>query len=127
MQENEIKIGLSGKRLKAAELLANPEIAMKKTEIAESVDIAYSTLWRWLQDPEFIAGVNKLVEIYTNAELPFAWKCLLARMPSDTAAIKLFFEMKGKYAQKVEATVMESPFSGLTKEQLEKLADGNSG
>ena len=120
-------LSLTGKKLKAAEMLANPAVQLSKTDISKELNIAYSTLWRWLQDPEFMEAVEKLVLIHANSELSNAWNCLIKRMPKDTAAIKLFFELTGRYTQQVETTIKESPFSGLTKEQLEKLADGNSG
>ena len=73
-------------------------------------------------------AVSDLVDKYTDAELPNAWRCLLARMPCDTAAIKLFFELKGKYQQKVTATVAcKNPYESLTEEDLLILARGEAG
>ena len=126
MQKNEKNIALTGKRLKLAEMLANPSVNKSKKDIAEEVGISSATMWRWMQDVQFLQEVSKLVERYTDAELPYAWRCLLARMPVDTAAIKLYFELKGRYQQKVTATVEYSnPYAALTEEELRRLANGD--
>lgn len=118
---------MSGKRLKAAEMLANPDCKLTQTEIAESAGVSRSTFYRWLEDDAFLKGVEKLIDMYTDVKLSYAWRCLLARMPVDTAAIKLYFELKGKYKQKTEIQVNNNPFEGLTTEQLARLADADTG
>ena len=97
-QENAIKKPISGKKRRCAELLANPKETRNQGQIADELGIAESTIWRWKQEPEFLQLIAELVGTYTDAELPYAYKCLLSRMPVDTSAIKLFFELKQKYA-----------------------------
>lgn len=128
MVQNETKSILTGKRLKVAEMLANPGCMLTQEKIAESAGVSHTTFYRWMQDADFIREVEKLIDKYTDAKLSYAWRCLLTRMPVDTAAIKLYFELKGKYKQDIKISgQIENPYGGLTQEQLEKLADGHSG
>lgn len=98
VKKNEIKTPVTGKKRKLAEMLANPDISKTKKEIAEELGISLTTMWRWTREADFIDLISELVNSYTDSELPYAYKCLLARMPVDTAAIRLFFELKQKYA-----------------------------
>lgn len=97
-KENAKNKPIVGKKRKCAELLANPHETRNQGQIASELGVAESTIWRWKQEPEFLQLLSELVSTYTDAELPYAYKCLLSRMPVDTSAIKLFFELKQKYA-----------------------------
>ena len=125
MAQNGTELILKGKKLKIAEMLADPDCKLSQTQIMNDVGVPHTTFYRWMRDPKFIAAVNNLVEQYTNTKLPYVWQCLLMRMPVDPAAIKLYFELKGRYQQKVVATVEHSnPYAALTEEELRRLANG---
>lgn len=95
--------GFNKKQREAAEMLANPDISVNKSEIAERVGVGRSTLYRWLKDSKFIKYVDSLIDSYTDAELGTVWKALIKRCAEgDTQAIKLYFELKGKYKQQIE-------------------------
>lgn len=94
---------LSNKQIKMAELLANPDVLGTKTEYCDTVGINRTTLYEWLKKKEFTDYVAELINKYTDAELPAVWKSLINKCVSgDVAAIKLYFEMKGKYKQQID-------------------------
>ena len=97
MKRSGTSTGLSKKQREVAEMLANPDIKANKTEIIEQVGVPRTTLYRWLKDPDFIKYVDSLTELST------VWKALIRRcICGDTQAIKLYFELKGKYKQQIE-------------------------
>lgn len=103
MEQNETKCKLSAKQKNAAEMLANPNIEATKSDIISAVGVSRTTFYRWLKEPEFTEYVNKLIEEYTDGELATVWKALIKKCESgNVAAIKLYFELKGKYKQAIE-------------------------
>lgn len=113
----------SGKRKKAAEMLANPDFTGTVTELIETVGVPRTTFYRWLDDEDYIGYINSLIERYTDSELSSVWKALVRECKKgNVQAIKLFFELKGKYATNIR---IESPFAGLTTEELKHLADSD--
>ena len=103
MKRSGTSTGLSKKQREVAEMLANPDVSANKTEIIEQVGVPRTTLYRWLKDPDFIKYVDSLIDSYTDAELSTVWKALIRRcICGDTQAIKLYFELKGKYKQQIE-------------------------
>ena len=106
---------------KAAEMLANPEITTNK-EVYTSLGIPESTFYDWMNDQEFIDLVNAKVDKFTDRELPDVWAALIynATVERDTKAIKLFFEMKGKYKQNIDVTTKAREISDMTEEEKKK-------
>ena len=98
--------GLKPKQIKVAEMLANPRYGLKDSEIIEACDVSHTTFYRWIREnDEFNAYVNKLIDKYTDAELAAVWKALIRKCKiGDVQAIKLFFELKGKYSQNVNVS-----------------------
>ncbi|TCL39968.1 putative insertion element HTH domain-containing protein [Anaerospora hongkongensis] len=95
------------KQIAIARLLVNPENRGTKEQKAKDAGITYKTLWVWMQDPNFVAYLNSLINQYTDAETAEVWKALIRKAKmGDVSAIKLFFEMKGMYKEqkKVEHT-----------------------
>lgn len=92
------EIKLTGKRLRMAELLANPEFRGTNKALYEAVGISHDTFYKWIKDDEILSCAEKLVDKYTDAELGAVWKALIARCKiGDVQAIKLYFELKGRY------------------------------
>lgn len=103
MKTDEIR--LSGKKLKMAELLANPEFNGTNKELYETVGISHDTFYKWIKDDDILSYAEKLIDKYTDAELGAVWKALLARCKiGDTQAIKLYFELKGRYNQNLNVS-----------------------
>lgn len=86
-------------------MLANPDCTLSQEKIAEAAGVPHTTFYNWLRNQEFLKEVGKLVDKYTATKLAYAWHCLIARMPVDTAAIKLYFELQGKYKQDVKLDI----------------------
>ena len=97
--------GLSPKQQQMAEMLANPENEHNTiSAICEELGISRNTYYSdWLKDKNFTAYVNELVERYTDSELASVWRVLIDKcLEGNVNAIKLFFELKGKYKQQVQ-------------------------
>jgi hypothetical protein len=97
------KIGLTGKQIEMARILADPSETRTIKAMCEDEGVPRRTFYNWMNKPEFVEFVNSLVEKYTDAELAGIWGALSRKARSgDTAALKLFFEMKGKYREVTE-------------------------
>jgi hypothetical protein len=89
---------LKGKKLKMAELLANPEFTGTNKNIYEAVGISHDTFYKWIKDNDVIEYTENLINKYTDGELGAIWKALIKKCKSgEIQAIKLYFELKGKY------------------------------
>lgn len=100
------KSRLSSKQLQAAQILADPKFSGSITELCTVVDVARSTFYDWMSKEEFRDYVDKLITRYTDAALSKVWKSLLSQIEKgDTQAIKLYFELKGKYKQTVQQEI----------------------
>ena len=86
--------------------LADPtNFRKKRTDIYHGLGIEKTYFYDLMKEPDVIAGVTELVERHTDACLSVAWGALMDLMICDDKdvaldAIKLFFEMKGKYDPK---------------------------
>jgi AcrR family transcriptional regulator len=79
-------------------MLASPDFCGTITELCEEVGVPRRTLYNWLGDEAFCAEVNRLIDRYTDSELSRVWKSLMRLIDKgDLQAIKLYFELKGKY------------------------------
>lgn len=95
------KIKFKGKKLKMAEMLANPEFTGTNKELYETVEISHNTFYRWIKEDAVIEYTENLINRYTDGEVGSVWKALLKKCKSgDIQAIKLYFELKGKYGDK---------------------------
>ena len=97
--------GLSDAQIKMAEMLADPESEHRTiSEICEAVGVDRSTYYKyWRNNEKFRSYVDDLIEKYTDSELAAVWRALIKRcLDGDLSAIKLFFELKGKYKQQVQ-------------------------
>ena len=89
---------ISPKQSQAAVLLADPTFTGTITDMCDKIGISRQTFYRWMSTSDFRSYVDGLISIYTDAELSKAWKALMKLVDrGDIQAIKLFFELKGKY------------------------------
>ena len=118
------KFNIEGKKKKLAEMLANPTEYKTDKEIYKSLGISHDTFYRWLrEDP------GDLIDKYTNKELGVVWAALIQQCKKgNVAAIRLFFELKGKHKQQIDVSgslsaniSANNPFADLTTEELRKL------
>jgi len=98
VEQNGTNTTLTGKKLKVAEALANPEVEGSITELLDECGVPRTTFYRWIKNPSFLAEVEKLIDTYTDAELGIVWKSLIAQCAKgNVRAIQLYFEVKNKY------------------------------
>lgn len=97
---------VKGKKRKLAEMLCNPDIDMTITDLCNEVGVSRQTFYNWQKEASFNGYVEFLINSFTDSELPAAWKSLVKKMKTgNVEALKLFFEMKGKYKSQVEANL----------------------
>lgn len=108
MRTNEDKSErLTAKQLQMAEMLANPESEYKTvSDMCRELGISRNTYYsKWLQDKKFTEYVDKLITRYTDSELADVWRALIKQCTAGNVnAIKLFFELKGKYRQQIDVS-----------------------
>ena len=112
-----------GKKRKFAEELANPEFDGTISELCLKHDVARSTYYRWCEeDAEFIGYVNYLIDKYTDSELANVWRAVISKAKCGSVeAQRLYFELKGKYKQKVVITVDDEVIK-----EVEEMVHGDS-
>ena len=93
---------IEGKKRKMAEMLANPEFDGNISKLCNEMGVARSTLYRWYDDSDFTSYVEWLIEKYTDSELANVWRALIKKANSgNVEALKLYFELKGKYKKEI--------------------------
>lgn len=98
-------IELTQKQRDAAEMLASPEFKGTVTELCKKIDVSRKTYYDWMDNELFVQYVDGLIDKYSDSELMTVWKALITKVKlGDTSAIKLYFEVKGKYKQQIEMT-----------------------
>lgn len=94
---------LRGKQRDIAELLVNPEFEGNVTAACKKVGISRNTFYRWLRDPKFKGALESAIDDYTDSELAHIWRSLIQKAESGSVeAVKLYFELKGKYKQQLD-------------------------
>lgn len=94
------KTGLSTRQKKAAQKLASPDFTGTITLLCQQEGVSRQTFYKWLSNQAFMRYVTELIDTYTDSELARVWKALIKKCEAgDVAAIKLYFELKGKYKQ----------------------------
>jgi acyl-CoA-binding protein len=112
------QLGLTRKQIEIAQILADPSETRTIKAICESIELPRRTFYNWYGRKEFVDYVSSLVEKYTDAELSKVWGALARKAATgDTHAMKLFFEMKGKYKSVQE---INHNFDNLSDEDREK-------
>ena len=90
---------LNPKQKRAAEMLANPDCTLSKSEIADAVGVQPETFYRWLLDREFLAEAETLSRRYAEAEVSLIRKSVITGCRSgDAKSIKLFFDLQNTLA-----------------------------
>ena len=93
---------VKGKKRKIAEKLASPDFDGNISALCNEMGVARSTLYRWYDDSEFVGYVEWLINKYSDSELPNAWRALIKKANGgNVEALKLYFELKGKYKKEI--------------------------
>jgi transposase len=126
-----MKRGLSPKQKKVIQELVMRDVTGKTiAEIAEEYGVSERTIYRWKNDEEFVAELNRQADIYFSSFLNEAYhrlKTLIRRGRSEQAivnAIKLVLQSQGKLkeVQEVDAKVTHDVVKdGVTDDMFEEL------
>lgn len=111
-------LGLAAKQVEIAIILADPSDTRTITQMCKDENVPRRTFYNWMSKPEFREFINSMIDNYSDAVLPGVWKALSRKAESgDTTAIKLFFEMKGKYR---EVKDVNHNFNNVSEEDMEQ-------
>lgn len=120
----------TGKKMLVAKYLADPEFQGSITDLCLKVGVARSTFYDWIGNEDFRAYVDELIDRYTDSELSRVWKALMRLIDrGNIQAIKLYFELKGRYKEGVGnfgGHIQESeedPLSASLRKYAEELDD----
>lgn len=94
---------LTAKQKNLVELLVSPDFDGSVSEACRSVGISRNTFYKWLRDPDFKGTLEAMIGDYTDSEQPHIWQAVVKKAENGSIeAAKLYFELKGKYKQKVD-------------------------
>lgn len=121
---------LSVRQLRAIDILASPEgVNMKNDDVGEKVGVTGKTISNWKSDPMFQDALQNRIRKYAASLLPYAWECLKERMPKDTQALKLYYQLLGEYKEQMEVAgpgggpIQFSWLRKMSEDELKKLED----
>lgn len=104
------KYVLNKAQLEMAAELANPDNQLSVSDLCVKQGVSRTTFYKWLKIPTFVDYLNGLIDSFTESELSSVWKALIRRAKKeDVSAIKLFFEMKGKYGDAAKSANPDKP------------------
>ena len=96
-----MQMGLSEKQTKAAEILATRAPGETIESVCERAGISQPTLWRYRQNEEFRAAVDRRVEELTWTDRGPVLRALAAKAKKgDVQAIRLFLQWRGELVEK---------------------------
>lgn len=129
--QSDTKTTLKPEQLRMANLLADPNETGTIVELCKKADVPRRTFYRWMEKKYFTDYVDSLISTYTDAELGAVWKALVRKAAKgDIQAIKLFYEMKGKYKEVKEIqhtfdNLDEDERAARIKELMEKVNESD--
>jgi len=108
-------------QLQFAEIWLDYDKKLTLEDIAKEIGIAYSTIWRWFQNNDFVNWINSKKDEILNKSLMARYRTAIRKATSgDFNFSKLLFEMTGDYTQKSEMKVTEvyDDYEKLTNEEI---------
>ncbi|MCW2278723.1 phBC6A51 family helix-turn-helix protein [Heliophilum fasciatum] len=138
MAERKVKSGRNGRaafavapeQAKAAELFVGNELDGRLTiaEIAEQVGVSERTIYRWKQDPEFLAYQNYLADLLMEDFITEAYVRLRGLVRADNEktqlkALELLLKNRGKLTdvKEITATVEDNRSDEALAAEIEEL------
>ncbi|MBC9786317.1 helix-turn-helix domain-containing protein [Heliobacterium chlorum] len=130
MSDQSKKYAMNGSQRLAAEILASNDVhKMTLAQIADEAGISERTLYRWKQDPDFIAYQNEVAELAMKDFLAEAYNSLksIARgsqsEKNKLKAIELVMKNQGRLTevQKVEAKIEDSRSNESIEAEIDNL------
>ena len=90
--------GLTKKQKMTADALTNISYEGTLEDICQDFSISKDTLYQWLAEEEFRSYMDLILSGKTLSAMTSVWKSLLNQCAEgNIQAIKLYFELKGKY------------------------------
>lgn len=126
------KLGLTRKQIRIAQILADPSETRTIKSMCKDEGVPRRTFYHWMEKKVFIDFINSLIDKYMDAELASIWGALARKARTgETAAIKLFFEMKGKYRETKEINhtidnISDDEMEKRIQELMNKVGDNTS-
>ncbi len=106
MEQNGTNWIPSAEQIKLADMMINPDDRRTKREKFEDAGVPVTTAYRWFKDKNYVEYIKSRLEEVKNSELPDIWKSLILQCKrGNINAIKLYFELNGDYAQKVDHSI----------------------
>ncbi|MZP28704.1 TetR family transcriptional regulator [Heliobacterium undosum] len=130
MSDQSKKYALNGSQRLAAEILATNDVhKMTLAQIAQEAGVSDRTLYRWKQDPDFIAYQNEVAELTMKDFLAEAYNNLkdIVRASGSEKnrlkAIELVLKNQGRLTevQKIEAKVEDSRSNDAIEAEIDNL------
>lgn len=95
----------NAKQVKVVSMLLDIENYSSKTEVCKKARVASKTLANWFEDANFIAFFNAQINLLVKGSIGDVWQSLIKKASNgDVSAMKLFFELTGKYKERKEVT-----------------------
>lgn len=102
----------SAKQVKVIGLLLDMENCFSKSEVCKRARVSPKTLGSWFEDTNFLAFFNVQIALLVKGAVGDVWHALIRKASAgDVPAMKLFFELTGKYKERKE-------FSGKAGEAI---------
>lgn len=93
---------VKGKKRKIAEALVDPDDERNVTALCKDFKISRTTFYNWQKDADFLGYIDFLIDSFTTSIIPKAWKEIAKKInKGNMDAIRMLFEIKGKYKQEV--------------------------
>lgn len=124
------KSGLSAPQMRAAEILAtDDQNKYNMRELADEVGVSERTLYRWRQDPEFIAYKNEIAERAMEDFLSDTYRHLRKIASSGVSegsqlkAIELVLKNRGRLTdvQKIDQVVTDKRSDDAIEQEINRL------
>ena len=95
----------SAKQVKVVGLLLDIENCFSKSEVCKRARVSPKTLGSWFEDHDFVAFFNAQIALIVKGAVADVWQALIKKASGgDVSAMKLFFELTGKYKERKEVT-----------------------
>lgn len=100
------KLGLTPKQVKCINMMLTPGFQKTVTEMCKELSIERSTYYDWLKNDTFKKTLSDGLSDLALHDLPEVWQSLIndckdPKALGHTASMKIYFEMLGLYAQKI--------------------------
>lgn len=119
----------SAKQVKVVGLLLDIESCFSKSEVCTKARVSPKTLGSWFEDHDFVAFFNAQIALLVKGAVGDVWQALIRKASSgDVSAMKLFFELTGKYKERKEVTgkAPQLCLSGVAVKKVDAISESEA-